>query len=187
MSSPASASAESDQEGSSVIRCPHWSDDAAILAIVAIATIIVHVLTAYFVVRLLSTDNPRWWIAIGCAIGLGMMAKYTMGFFALGIVGGVLLTDARRYLKSKWLWYGVAASLLIFLPNLVWQAQHHFVSLDFLRHIHERDIRIGRTQGFLPGQLKMTLLAFPLFVAGLYFCLFAQNGRRFRMLGWMYV
>src|SRR5437016_12247566 len=45
MSSPASASAESDQEGSSVIRCPHWSDDAAILAIVAIATIIVHVLT----------------------------------------------------------------------------------------------------------------------------------------------
>src|SRR2546430_11040807 len=45
MSSPASASAESDQEGSSVIRCPHWADDAAILAIVAIATIIVHVLT----------------------------------------------------------------------------------------------------------------------------------------------
>src|SRR5260370_5789686 len=120
-------------------------------------------------------------------MGRGRMTKLTRGLFGVGIVGGVVLTDGRRYLKSNWLWYGVAALLLIFLPNLIWQAQHHFVSLDFLRHIHERDIRIGRTQGFLPGQLKMTLLAFPLFAAGLYFCLFSQNGRRFRMLGWMYV
>jgi len=38
------------------------------------------VLTAYFVIRLLKSENPRWWLAIGAAIGLGMMAKYTMGF-----------------------------------------------------------------------------------------------------------
>jgi len=33
------------------------------------------VLTAYFVVRLLKSKDPRWWLAIGCSIGLGMMAK----------------------------------------------------------------------------------------------------------------
>ncbi len=145
------------------------------------------VLTAYFVVRLLKSEDPRWWLAIGSAIGLGMMAKYSMGFFALGIVAGVVLTDARRYLASKWLWYGVAASIVVFLPNLIWQAQHHFISLDFLKHIHERDIRIGRTKDFLPGQLEMTLLALLLALAGLYYCLIAGAGRRFRMLGWMYV
>lgn len=145
------------------------------------------VLTAYFVVRLLKSDDPRWWIAIGTAIGLGMMTKYTMGFFVLGIVGGVLLTDARRYLKNKWLWLGVAASLLVFLPNLLWQAQHHFVSLDFLQHIHARDVRIGRTKAFLPEQLELTLFAMPLWVAGFYFHLFSPTGKRFRMLGWMYV
>jgi hypothetical protein len=145
------------------------------------------VLTAYLVARLLASDDPRWWIAIGSAIGLGMMAKYSMIFFAAGLVAAVLLTDARRYLKSKWLWCGVAASLIIFLPNLLWQVQHHFVSLDFLHTIHARDVRIGRTQDFLPGQLKITLLAFPLFAAGLYFCLFSPGGRRFRVLGWMYV
>lgn len=145
------------------------------------------VLAAYFVVRLIKSGNPRWWIAIGCAIGLGMMAKYTMIFFVAGIVVGVLLTDARRYLASKWLWYGVALSLLIFLPNLIWQARHSFVALDFLRHIHERDVRIGRTQGFLPDQLKLTLLAFPLWVAGLAFCMFSRTGRKFRILGWMYL
>jgi len=145
------------------------------------------VLAAYFVLRLLKSDDPRWWVAIGGAIGLGMMTKYTMGIFAVGIVAGVLLTDARRYLKSKWLWLGVAASLVIFLPNFIWQAQHHFISLDFLRQIHARDVNIGRTKNFLPDQLKITLLAAPLWIAGLYFYLFSPQGKRFRMLGWMYV
>jgi 4-amino-4-deoxy-L-arabinose transferase-like glycosyltransferase len=145
------------------------------------------VLTAYFVVRLLKTEDPRWWLAMGAAIGLGMMTKYTMGVLALAIALAVLLTDARRYLRSKWLWYGAALSILIFLPNSLWQAQNHFISLDFLKHIHARDVRIGRTQGFLPDQLKLTLLGLPLWLAGLFSCLFTSAGRRFRMLGWMYL
>lgn len=145
------------------------------------------VLTAYFVARLLRSDEERWWIAIGCAIGLGMMTKYTMGFFVIGVVVAVLMTQNRRHLGSKWLWIGVVLSILIFLPNLIWQTHHHFISLDFLRQIHERDVRIGRTQDFLPGQLKLTLLAAPLWCAGLFFCLVSKAGSRFRMLGWMYV
>jgi 4-amino-4-deoxy-L-arabinose transferase-like glycosyltransferase len=145
------------------------------------------VLTAYFVVRLLQSENPRWWVAIGASIGLGMMTKYSILFLVAGLGAGILLTDARRYLKSKWLWCGVALSLLIFLPNLLWQVQHGFVSLDFLHHIHARDVRIGRTQGFLPDQVKFTQFALPLALAGLYFCLFTRDGKRWRVLGWMYV
>jgi hypothetical protein len=145
------------------------------------------VLAAYFMVRLLKSEDPRWWLGIGSAIGLGMMSKYTMIFVAAGIAGAVILTDARRHLKSKWLWCGVAASLLIFLPNLIWQVRHHLVSLEFLKTIHTRDIRIGFTNYFLPGQFIMTLLAFPLCIAGLYFCFFSSEGRRFRALGWMYL
>jgi hypothetical protein len=145
------------------------------------------VLSAYFVVRFLKSEDPRWWLAIGGGIGLGMLAKYSIVFFALGIVAGVLLTGTRRHLGSKWLWIGVALSVLIFLPNLIWQVHHHFVSLDFLRQIHERDVRIGRTRDFLPDQLRLTLLAFPLWVAGLYFYLASPQGRAFRMLGWMYM
>jgi len=144
------------------------------------------VLAAYFVVRLTSSGDPRWWLGIGGAIGLGMMAKYTMGIFALGIVAGVLTTEFRQHLKSKWLWMGVVLSLLIFLPNFIWQVQHEFISLDFLKHIHERDIRIGRTKDFLPDQVKLTLFALPLWLTGLYFTLFSPRGKRFRMLGWMY-
>lgn len=145
------------------------------------------VLTAYFVVRLLKSEDARWWMAIGAALGFGMLTKWTIGFFTLGIVGSVLLTDARRYLRSKWLWIGVGLAILIFLPTLIWQAQNHFISLEMLKHIHTRDMRQGRTTYFLPQQLELTAFRFPLAMAGLYFCLLTQAGKRFRMIGWMYV
>ena len=144
------------------------------------------VLTIYSVVRLLADGEPRWWVVIGAAMGLGMMAKYSMVFLAAGLGAGLLLTGARKYLASKWLWCGLAVALAIVSPNLIWQARHSFVSLEFLRTIHARDIRIGRTRDFLPDQLKLTLLAAPLAAAGLYFYLRAHAGRRYRAQGWMY-
>jgi hypothetical protein len=145
------------------------------------------ILTAYFLARLLSSDDPRWWIGVGISIGLGMLTKYSMLICVAAIVVAVMLTGLRGHLKSKWLWIGVGCSLLIFLPNFLWQLRHDFVSLDFLRHIHERDVRIGRTRTFLSDQLLLTLFSLPLAIAGLYFYFFSGNGRRFRALGWIYV
>ena len=43
------------------------------------------VLIAYLVIRLLKSEDPRWWIPIGAVIGLGMMTKYTMVMFVAGL------------------------------------------------------------------------------------------------------
>ena len=144
------------------------------------------VLIAYFVIRLLKTEDPRWWLAIGATIGIGFQTKYTMGFFLCGVMGGVLLTNARRYLASGWFWGGMAFGFAICAPNLLWQAKHGFISLHFLQHIHQRDVEEGRAQGFLWDQfwLCANLFAAPLWIAGLVGYL---RERRYRMLGWMYL
>src|SRR5208283_3680988 len=144
------------------------------------------VLIAYFVIRLLKTDDPRWCLAIGATVGVGLMTKYTMGFYLAGIVGGLLLTQARRFLGSKWFWAGIALAVVICLPNLLWQVRHDFISLHFLRHIHKRDVGQGRADGFVRGQFRncTNLISAPLWIGGL-ICFFRD--RRFRMLGWMYV
>ena len=145
------------------------------------------VVVTYLIVHLLKTDDPRWWLGIGAAIGLGMMSKYSMGFLVVGILVGVVLTKARRYLLSPWLWAGVGISLLIFLPNLIWQVQHNFISLDFLQSIHARDIRIGRGESFLSEQFWActNLVTVPIWIAGLFFILFARSAKAFRMVAWM--
>src|SRR5438034_1619580 len=148
---------------------------------------LVWVVCSYFFILLCKSRDPRWWLAIGGCIGFGMLTKYSTLVCALAIAAAVLFTDLRTHLRSKWLWLGVAASLLIFLPNLIWQIQNDFVSLDFLRHIHERDVRIGRTKNFLPDQLELTLFTLPLAIVGLCFYFVSRGGRPFRAAGCLYV
>ncbi len=147
------------------------------------------VVVAFFTVRLLATDDARYWLGIGAGIGLGMMTKYTIAFWVAGLVVAVLVTSARKYLLNKWLYLGAALALLIFLPNLVWQIRHGFISLEYLASIHARDIDWGRTADFLPRQLFDTTnpLTLPLWVAGLAALFFAPALKRFRALGWMFL
>ena len=147
------------------------------------------VVTAFLVVRLLKTGDARWWLGIGAAIGLGMMTKYSMSFLVAGIVVGIVLTKARRFLLSPWLWAGVGISLLICLPNLIWQAQHNFISLDFLQFIHARDVAIGRGDSYLSEQFwaVTNLVTVPLWIVGLFFIFFAPSLKAFRPLAWLYL
>ena len=144
------------------------------------------VLIAYFVIRLLKSEDARWWLAIGATIGLGFQTKYTMGFFLCGIMGGVLLTGVRRYLASGWFWGGMALGFVICAPNLIWQVKHGFISLHFLQHIHARDVGEGRASGFWRDQVWIcaNLVATPLWIAGVIGYL---RDRRYRMLAWMYL
>jgi len=147
------------------------------------------VLIAYCLIRLLNSENPRWWLGIGAGIGLGMMTKYTMGFFVAGIVAGTLCTPVRRYLKSPWLWGGAALALLIFLPNLIWQVQHDFISLHFLRYIHARDVRQGRANGFIRHQFTICTNPFVawLWIAGFWYFFGSPERKRYKLLAWLYL
>jgi hypothetical protein len=147
------------------------------------------VIMAFFAVRLLATDDARYWLGIGASIGLGMMTKYTMAFWVGGLVVAVVLTSARKYLLSKWLYLGAAVALLIFLPNLLWQMRHDFIAFNYLSAIHARDIRWGRADDFLPNQLFETTNPFslPLWTVGLGMCLYGSSMKRFRPLGWMFI
>jgi Dolichyl-phosphate-mannose-protein mannosyltransferase len=147
------------------------------------------VMVAFFTVRLLATEDPRYWLGIGAGIGLGMMTKYTIAYWVAGLVIAVLATSMRKYLLSKWLWLGAGLAIIIYLPNLIWQAQHGFISLEFLSAIHARDIQWGRADGFLPEQLYISTnpFIFFLWVIGLAGCLFAVSMKRFRPLAWMFL
>ncbi len=144
------------------------------------------VLIAYFTIRLLKSENPRWWLAIGAAVGLGLLTKYSIVFFIAGILAGIVLSRARRFLLSGWFWGGIGLALLIFLPNFLWQVNHGFISYHFLQHIHVRDVGEGRANGFLQDQVLIciNLFATPLAVVGL--IAFLRHAR-YRMLAWMYI
>jgi len=147
------------------------------------------VLLAWMVARFINRDDPRWWLGLGLVIGLGMMTRYTMLFCVAALAVGVLATTLRRHLLSPWMLAGVVLSLLVFLPNGLWQFNHDFIALDFLQSIHARDVRIGRTDGFLVQQLYATTgpLLLPLWLAGLAWLSVAKAAAHYRVFAWWYV
>ena len=144
------------------------------------------VLIALFVIRLLKTENPRWWIAIGAIAGIGLLTKYSIVFYIAGILAGVVLTSARKYILSPWFWGGIALALVIFAPNFAWQVKHNFISYHFLQRIHIRDVGQGRAKGFLRDQFlaNANLFVAPVWIGGL---VAYMRHPRYRMLAWMYL
>jgi len=141
-------------------------------------------LAAFFTARLLRTGDPRNWIGVGAALGIGALSKYSISFLAISILVGVAALPSRRSaFRSRWFWLGALTTLLIASPNLIWLARHHWITLVMEHSIHARDIRWGRTQGYWTDQLKFNMLALPLVLWGIVWLL---RNARFRLLAFFF-
>lgn len=149
---------------------------------------LVWTLCSYLVIRLIKSENRRLWPLIGVVIGFGLLNKHTVLFYCFGLIVGLLLTKHRSELKSSWFWLGSLIALIIFLPNLIWQYQNHWATIEFLQNLNIRVMsKISRSQ-FLLWQVILLNPALPLvWLSGLYFYFFTRKGEPFRVLGWIYV
>ncbi len=71
-----------------------------------------------------------WWaVLLGLALGLGLLAKYAMGYFLLCAVLHALFTGAVRWwLTSRALLISLIVGLAILSPNLVWNIESGWVT-----------------------------------------------------------
>ena len=145
-------------------------------------------LLAFLLIVLLREDRPTLWVWIGLVLGLGLLNKHSMLLFAFALSLGLLLTPARRHLRTPWPWVGGAIALVIFSPNLIWQIQNGFPTLEFLRNLN-RDVMGQVSPGdFLIGQvLYLHPFLVPVWGVGLWWYLFSSDGRPYRLLGWVFV
>jgi hypothetical protein len=73
----------------------------------------------------------RWrWLSAGAATGLGLLGKYTMVMIGPVFLIALLTLD-RRALRTPWPYLGGLVALLVLLPNLIWNAQHDWLTLRF--------------------------------------------------------
>lgn len=109
--------------------------------------------------KLLADPRPGWgigWgIVLGFALGLGLLAKYAMIYFFLGIaLAAVLDRDARALLRNRSLWLGFVIAAALILPNIVWNLGNGLVTF---KHVGENINNSG--SGFNPLRLPDFLLS----------------------------
>lgn len=82
------------------------------------------------VAELRRAPNIAWSIALGAAMGLGLLSKYAMLYFPLGIAIAFLPTaEGRSLLLSRWSLIALAAAAAVFAPNVIWNALHGFATV----------------------------------------------------------
>jgi len=83
----------------------------------------------YYFHRMLVHSDSRAFIGIGIFMGLGLLSKYTMvllGFAAFVFV--IIDPSSRKWLKSPGLWVAIAIAALLFMPVIIWNANHEWAS-----------------------------------------------------------
>ncbi len=134
------------------------------------------------VTRLLASQDPRWWLAIGGCAGIAANAKWNIAFLAGSLAVGFLVTDARRLLRSRYLLLGLALAAVLAVPDVAWQAAHGWPNLAVFRALQIQAWHNRST--YWPAQVLFTGLALtPVWLAGLVWTLRSPAARQFRPVG----
>ncbi|MET0709964.1 MAG: glycosyltransferase family 39 protein [Tardiphaga sp.] len=121
--------------------------------------------------QVLATGRGEWWLAVGVAVGLALLSKYTAMFFGPAIlIWLVAVPKLRRWLVSPWPYLGGLVALALFSPVILWNADHQWVSfikqLGRARIEHFNPVFVAE---LIPTQIAFaTPLVFILGAMGLY-------------------
>lgn len=145
-------------------------------------------LFSFLMIRLIQTEDPKYWIYIGITSGVAMLFKITILYLGFGWIIGLLVTKQRKLLfRREVLWAGVLF-LIIQSPSMLWQIQHGFLSGEYYRNYASGKVTSFSLPGYLLFQaIWMSPLTFPICLVGLYYFLFHPQGKILRSAGITYL
>ncbi len=149
--------------------------------------LLVWVAAVLLVARILGGGDERLWLAVGAVVGVGLQNKQLPLLLVLALALGLAL-DRRlvSVLRSPWLWAGAALALVVWLPNLVWQASHGWPQLELAEDIRQDEAGESRAT-LLPLQLLLVgPLLVPVLAVGLWGLLRDPRLVLWRSLGYAY-
>jgi len=123
---------------------------------------------AYALIGIIRDDNERWWLPMGLVVGLALMVKYTIAFWVVALLLGLLLTSARGRLARPSPYVAGAVAALIALPNLLWQWGHGWPFLEFAAAVVETKNVAYAPWTFVAIQIRdLNPVTAPIWLAGL--------------------
>src|SRR6201996_1459546 len=145
------------------------------------------VLTVYLLIRYINTSLPIYIYLLGAVIGVGLLTKYTMAFFAIALILGLLFTKQRKILWNRHILIAAVISLLIFLPNMIWQFQHHLPVVTHMKTLRSQQLDYITPADFIKDELTVNGIALFIWLIGFGFLLFSPRLRKFQFLAFSFI
>lgn len=145
-------------------------------------------LVAYTLIQLIKNEHPKTWLLLGLILGLGLLNKIGVAWLGAGLFVGMLLTEQRTWFKTRWPWIAGTTAFLLFLPFIIWNLTHDFAHFEFIRNASGDKYSSQTPITFIAGQLLINNpVTLPVWLSGLFFFFFHQEGKRFKLLGIIYL
>lgn len=122
------------------------------------------------------------WPLLGLAAGIGLETKYTLAVVLVLLIA-TFLVWRRDALSAAGLSLAAAIAVVVLVPNLVWEAGHHWTSVHFFLSPPPSGSDETRPQ-FIGNLLLVVLVAVPVAIAGVVSLI---RDRALRPLGWTIV
>ncbi len=121
-------------------------------------------------IRLNEIGDGRWWLAAGVFAGLALLSKFTVVMLIPAVLAFMLVPDwRRRWLLSPYPWLAAAIALVLFLPVLIWNAQHDWASFRFqlVRAIATHELSLRTVADFIGLQFGLVgFILLPVVLSG---------------------
>jgi hypothetical protein len=122
---------------------------------------------AYALARAVLLDDRRALIWGGALAGIALETKYAIASWLLALAVGVLATPQRRLFARRALWLGLALTVTLAAPSVVWQAAHGFPFRQLVAGAAQKNIAVPPL-AFIANQVLVLNPVFaPLWVAGI--------------------
>ena len=142
----------------------------------------------YALIHLINTGQSKVWLAFGAISGLALLTKHTYVLLGGAVLVALALSDQRRHLASRQFWLGALLATALLAPNIIWQITNGFPSLEFYRNaMLHKNIPTPPLEVFLTQVVVMNPIAFPIWTLGAWYLLFHAEGRRYRLVGFVFV
>jgi 4-amino-4-deoxy-L-arabinose transferase-like glycosyltransferase len=127
-------------------------------------------LAAFAFARAVASGRPAWWIALGVLLGLGLENKISVLWLGAGIAAALVLTSARRWLRTPWPWASGAVAAVLSVPHVIWQVRNGWPTLEFMHNATTMKMVRVSPLDFLVNEIVVQHpITFPIWAAGLVF------------------
>ncbi len=136
----------------------------------------------WLLVNLLAGADQRLWLVLGVVTGIALENKDTALFLGAGLTAGLIVARRWDVARSRWAWAAIGIALLLWVPNLAWQAMSGWPQIT-MSSLIAGNAADNRAQVLPTLWLSGGLLLFPVALAGWAWMLFAKDGAQWRAIG----
>ncbi len=145
------------------------------------------VLAVWLLAKYSNTGAVKYLYLLGLAVGFGLLTKYSMAFFTFSLLFGIAISRQRKMLLNRHMIGAFVLAMLIFLPNIIWQFQHHLPVFTHMKTLQKYQLDYNKPSDFIMQQLLVNGIALFVWLTGFIFLLFSFRLHKFQFLAIAFV